>query len=128
MIDAIQNLDLNFVIERLTEKQRWSQEDASEAVRRYKNFLVLHYLYPAKKLVPTTDIDEAWHAHILFTREYANHCQTIFHKYLHHVPTRSSPSKEEKEEMHLAYCSTSVLYRQEFQEPYSLQLDVSTFW
>jgi hypothetical protein len=127
-MDAIQNLDLHFVIERLVKKQKWSQEEATEAVRRYKNFLTLIYLYPGERVIPTPDIDEAWHAHILFTREYASDCQTLFNKYLHHAPVRASATQEEVQEMNLGYCRTAALYHQTFQEAYSLELDIATFW
>lgn len=38
-------------------------------------------------LVPTREIDEFWHNHILYTREYARDCECIFGKFLHHDPS-----------------------------------------
>ncbi len=31
--------------------------------------------YPGEPVVPSTGIDQAWHAHILDTRKYARDCQ-----------------------------------------------------
>jgi hypothetical protein len=102
-------------------------DDAREAVRRYKNFLILLLRYPDEILAPAPDIDEAWHNHILFTREYIRDCQAIFGEYLHHTPSRNS-GPEEKLAMEDALVRSSDLYIQEFNEPYFLELDISAFW
>lgn len=123
----IRNLDLQYLEERLIDREKWSQEAAKEAVRRYKNFLILLLKYPQETLAPALDIDEAWHNHILFTREYSDDCQKIFSGYLHHSPSRNS-GPEEKQKMEDAQLRTSDLYIQEFNEPYFLDLNVSAFW
>lgn len=124
---CIENLDLEYLEKRLSDRYKWSSEDASEAVRRYKNFLLLLLKYPDQVLAPAPDIDEAWHNHILFTREYMHDCQTIFGDYLHHAPSQNS-DPEEKRVMQEAQSRTSDLYIQEFNEPYFLELDVTAFW
>lgn len=122
----IKNLDLEYLEKRLTDRYKWPLENASEAVRRYKNFLLLLLKYPNEVLAPAPDIDEAWHNHILFTREYMRDCQVIFGSYLHHAPSRNSP--EEKKVMLEAQSRSSDLYIQEFNEPYLLELDIAAFW
>ena len=124
---SIKNLDLEYLEMRLIDKQKWSSETSKEAVRRYKNFLILILKYPDQILAPAPDIDEAWHNHILFTREYFCDCQKIFGDYLHHSPSRNLGS-EEKHAMEEAQLRTSTLYVQEFKEPYFLELNVSAFW
>jgi hypothetical protein len=54
----------------------------------YKN-----YLYLVKKcrkeiptLGPTKQIDEIWHAHILYTQDYLKFCDKVFGHYLDHLP------------------------------------------
>ena len=37
-------------------------------------------------IVPTKEIDEAWHAFILHTQEYAAYCLNRFGKFIHHRP------------------------------------------
>ncbi len=123
----IKNLDLGYLEKKLSDRQKWTPEESKEAVRRYKNFLLLLCKYPDKTLAPAPDIDEAWHAHILFTREYFRDCEQIFGGYLHHSPSQNS-SPEEKRVMEEAQSRTSDLYMQEFKEPFFLELDVASFW
>lgn len=123
----ILNLDLSLVKLRLIDREHWNEKDAAEAVRRYKNFLVLIAKYPDHLLAPAPDMDEAWHTHILFTREYTQACEEIFGGYLHHTPAQSS-RPEEKERMETAQQHTADLYQKEFNEPYDLALNVSSFW
>ncbi len=124
---SILNLDLSFVQQRLLDREQWDQEDVIEAIRRYKNFLILIYKYPDHLLAPASDIDEVWHNHILFTREYSKACEHIFGGYLHHTPAQSS-NTEEKDLMKNAQQHTAELYVKEFNEPYFLEIDVSSFW
>jgi len=124
---CIKNLDLEYLEKRLIDRQKWSMEVSKEAVRRYKNFLMLLLKYPDQILAPAPDIDEAWHNHILFTRQYFCDCQKIFGDYLHHSPSRGLGA-EEKYAMEEAQLRTSNLYIQEFNEPYFLELNVSSFW
>lgn len=123
----LKNLDLEYLERKLAHKLKWSVEDAKEAVRRYKNFLTLLLKYPDLTLAPAPDMDEAWHNHILFTREYTRDCQAIFGEYLHHSPSRNS-GPEEQQSLQEVQSQTSELYLREFQEPYFLELDVSSFW
>ena len=74
----IKNLDLSYLEKRFMDLKLWNEEDAKSAVTRYKNFLILICRHPETVLAPAPDIDEAWHAHILYTREYMRDCQAIF--------------------------------------------------
>jgi hypothetical protein len=123
----IKNLDLEYLEKRLTDRHAWSSKEAKEAVRRYKNFLLLLLKYPDQILAPASDIDEAWHNHILFTREYIRDCQAIFGDYLHHAPSQNA-DPEEKHAMEKAQSRTSDLYIREFNEAYFLELDIAAFW
>ena len=64
----------------------WDKDFASEIAQLYKTFLFLNKKYPEEILVPTREIDEFWHLHILFTKKYHEDCQNIFGYYLHHQP------------------------------------------
>jgi hypothetical protein len=120
-------LDLSLVEQRLIHRKQWAEEDARLAVRRYKNFLILVYKYPEHLLAPAPDMDEVWHTHLLFTREYTEACQRIFGGYLHHAPARDG-DVEETARMQSAQQHTAELYRKEFQEPYLLELDILSLW
>lgn len=84
------SLDLDYVINAMCSEHyplpRWQRIDAERCCQQYKNFLWLHKKYAAKSLVPTREIDEFWHNHILYTRYYVRDCLAIFGHYLHHEP------------------------------------------
>lgn len=48
--------------------------------------------------MPSQAVDEAWHAFILFTRQYEEFCQQAFGRFLHHTPAEamSNPKKTHK--------------------------------
>ncbi len=118
------DLDLEYLEKRLIDRENWSAEDAKEAVRRYKNFLILILKYPGEVLAPAEDIDEVWHTHILFTREYTRDCLAIFGGYLHHAPAQHADVKKMEE----AQLRTSELYLKEFDEPFFLELHIAALW
>jgi hypothetical protein len=122
--ETIKNLDLCYLEKRLRHKFKWSSEEAAHAVRRYKNFLILILKYPKELLAPAPDIDEVWHNHILFTREYFRDTQEIFGGYLHHSPA----DPDDQSIMEEAQWRTADLYHKEFNEPFFLELNVSSFW
>jgi hypothetical protein len=38
------------------------------------------------RLSPSPIVDEAWHQFILFTREYAEYCNSVAGRFIHHEP------------------------------------------
>ncbi len=125
-IKYIEDLDLNYLAERLIQKENWKADEALDAVRRYKNFLKLICKNPGVMAPPALDMDEVWHAHILHTHNYTQDCKRIFGKYLHHSP--SSGTEEEQAMLKNAGEHFSQLYVKEFGEPFHGVLDVSSFW
>lgn len=49
---------------------------------KFNNFLRLSSLMPPNQLV-----DDLWHLHIIYTREYFNFSEKVYGSYLHHTPT-----------------------------------------
>lgn len=39
-----------------------------------------------RDLTPTKEVDEAWHAFILHTKDYSEWCSTQIGRFIHHVP------------------------------------------
>ncbi len=66
----------------------WTPAHADAVEKAYKDFL--KECLTADNLSPDSDVDNMWHIHILFTREYARDCQHIFGCFLHHAPTITS--------------------------------------
>lgn len=88
----IEALDLTPMIERVMKEKRWTRRMADVAAGFYRNFLYLSKKYPEESLSPTRQIDEIWHAHILYTQDYHRACEKIFGFYLHHQPTHEDNS------------------------------------
>lgn len=119
--EYIEQLDLDYIIDAMCSPNyplpRWTEDDARKCCRLYKDFLILKKIHRHQALVPTREIDEFWHNHILYTKEYVTDCMKIFGHYLHHQP--ASP-QEDLEEMVKAYLKTKQLYFDEFKRPLAL--------
>lgn len=90
-LEAIDGLDFSMIKEKLCKSEEqcghgWEQQRADEAIAWYRKFLKLAVLTDAY-IVPTKDIDQVWHTAILFTRKYAEDCQKVYGRFLHHQPT-----------------------------------------
>ncbi len=113
---AIERINLEGVKKKLLLSKRrggsgWKERRADEAIEWYRRFLGLvaqgnHFL------IPTPDIDEVWHRHILSTAQYFRDCESIFGRYLHHRPSDGTP--ETKKRLRVNFRRTLSLYRQEF--------------
>lgn len=84
--EKIRALDLEPIKFKLIKEKGWSLQRADTVEQLYKAYLTLFALYPKEEHVPTADIDEMWHSHILDTHKYMADCQDIFGFYLHHYP------------------------------------------
>jgi hypothetical protein len=95
MMQRIEEADLWFVEERLVRKGLVSPEKMAEAVLEFKRYMVLVGLGYRGLGMLDAEVDEVWHAFILFTRDYADFCQRAFGTFIHHVPrTSRSPRPE----------------------------------
>jgi hypothetical protein len=116
--EYINALDLSYIVNFMCSERyplpRWSQSDAMLCCRLYKNFLFLFKKYLPEHLVPTREIDEFWHNHILYTKNYCRDCAAIFGHYLHHDP--ASPD-ENPEQLVDEFRKTKAYYLAEFKQP-----------
>lgn len=97
----IEELDLTIVAWKLhlpPEKDGlgWSIEKVAEMIQQYRGFLFVIWKFPDDIAVPTHDLDEVWHTHILFTDKYKKDCKHIFGKYVDHNPNLGMPQPTEK--------------------------------
>lgn len=108
----IKNLDLTYIVNDMCSKYyslaRWTHQDAEYCCHLYKNFLILKRKHIEVNLVPTKEIDEFWHNHILYTKQYTYDCLKIFGKYLHHEP--AVPTKHAAEKLINDFIITKQLY------------------
>ena len=114
----VEKLNLNYIVEAMCAEHyslpRWVRLEAEQCCSLYKNFLWLNKKFLPLELVPTREIDEFWHNHILYTREYVKDCYHIFGHYFHHEP--ASPLGDQ-EKLITNFQQTEKLYLEEFKAP-----------
>lgn len=89
--NAVHSLDFKGVRTWLKNRLGWEEGRVNDAILLYCRFLYLVALYPDTPLVPTLEIDEVWHAHILSsTSLYAKHCLALLGYFLDHEYYASS--------------------------------------
>ncbi len=71
-------------------------EEVEVSVEEYRRFLILKMENPGVKLSPTSLMDKAWHMHILDTRRYAQDCEVMFGRFLHHQPSYNGVESPER--------------------------------
>jgi hypothetical protein len=121
----IAKLQLDSILYSLVAKAdgpEWPHDRAKKAVEWYRRFLFLVARYPNEAIVPTKDIDEVWHTHILDTRKYAADCQEVFGDFLHHFPYLGSRGVADAELLSDTFLRTLSLFELHFNEiPISIQ-------
>ncbi|MEW8403635.1 MAG: hypothetical protein AB2688_02795 [Candidatus Thiodiazotropha taylori] len=105
-LDSVLNYQFPALVERFQKELGMSVEEADQL---FLDMLMFLYLCGAKvervPLEPTAAIDKAWHAFILFTKEYAEFCQQQFGRFIHHSPYTAD---ETESEMHRAIPASDV--------------------
>jgi hypothetical protein len=91
VLSAIQALDLETVKIRLMDPdvgEGWTTAYADSVEVAYKTYLAMLVKHQdrAEEILPSKDVDEFWHTHILQTIKYADDCQAVFGAFLHHNP------------------------------------------
>jgi hypothetical protein len=94
----------------------WSRAKAEAVDLEYRRFLQLNLEHRGVAIVPTKDVDKFWHFHILDTMKYADDCNTVFGRFVHHFPYFGLRGKEDARNLRQAATNTRRLYRQTFGE------------
>ncbi len=92
----------------------WSFNYALEVCDEYRKFLVLCLQNPNIAIVPSTQVDDFWHLHILDTQKYAEDCKQCFGYFLHHFPYFGMRDKQDEKNLKDAWEQTKLLYINEF--------------
>lgn len=109
-------ISLPLVFYKLTNKKEglgWENKKALDAIKHYKCFIFLCVKYQNFRLVPTKEIDEVWHLHILETRNYMSFCNKFFGEYIHH-DTSLGVSQKSKKKLKSRFEKTKELWKLEF--------------
>ncbi len=106
--------DLDFT-RRLAREQDWSLEYARGAIMEYRRFCLLCCV-AGEHMTPSQEIDEVWHLHLTFTRDYwERFCPLVLGTPLHHGPTRGGPAEDRR--YRAQYARTLAAYEHWFGPP-----------
>ena len=92
----------------------WSKAQTVRGISRYLAFLYLVDQYPRLQLVPTQEVDQVWHQHILDTQKYAEDCQHLFGQLIHHFPYLGTRGEADQHQWYRAYAMTQALFCRHF--------------
>lgn len=92
--DAALDFEAPYVLERLLKDRVVdTPAQAAELFMEIKRYLLLTAATPEATLgMHSARVDEAWHAFLLYTREYADFCTRFFGRYIGHAPTNAPRS------------------------------------
>ncbi|MGW1809242.1 glycine-rich domain-containing protein [Streptomyces sp. NPDC002078] len=117
-VESIQKLDLEPIIYKMMHPEPGvdgiSLEEADRRVKLYRQFLTLILLHPNKSIVPTKEIDDVWHYHILDTAKYRVDCGLIFGRFLDHFPYLGLRGEDDVTRWESAFAETKRLWREHF--------------
>ncbi len=94
----VPNFDLTNVLATVARKHPdWTLDRLLGAEAKYRAFMADAKANPGTEhFIADTDLDEVWHAHILFTRQYGADCQNYFGYFFHHHPGGAEEPKLER--------------------------------
>jgi hypothetical protein len=112
-VEKLQVLDLEpiaFLLTHPKKNVRWSREKAVEAIAHYKMFLLLHFLYPDKNIIPTEEIDVVFEHHFLDSAKYRQDCNKLFGYFLDHNPYRGLLDETDEMNWLADFKETKILF------------------
>lgn len=113
----VQEIDLSSILWKLKNPLHGNgmcDVELKEGLLFYQQFLALQLAYPEETIVPTELVDKFWHAHILDTSKYAEDCEALFGKFLHHFPYAGWQGGKAEEEHQAAFTRTKELFETHF--------------
>ena len=128
--DAIEKIKFGQISWKMSDSKQCSlsDDDIALAINEYKRFLTLKIENPTRNLAPTDLMDEVWHFHILDTKRYAEDCQRLFDRFLHHRPSYGPfESLENQRDLSESFDCMMNLYRQKYgHDPISMAASCHT--
>jgi len=115
-VSAVKTLDLGRLKHKMTESSEAeiSEQEWDKAEVEYRRFLTLKQIYPGVSLVPSKQVDQVWHAHILDTRAYREDCSKLFGRFIDHYPYFGIYGEEDCQALQNAFEVTVSLYEGHF--------------
>lgn len=95
----------------------WTNEGVDDAIDQYIKFMyILHKYSSTHKTVPSLEVDEIWHHHILDTRKYRSDCEACYGKFMDHFPYFGMRGADDFNDLNNSFLLTQELYFNEFGE------------
>jgi hypothetical protein len=91
-----------------------SLEQVLNNIEGYRQYLFLYHLYPDRILVPSKEIDQVWHTHILDTAKYREDCDLLFGRFIDHWPYFGLADEADRAALEQAFVETQALYDHHF--------------
>jgi hypothetical protein len=89
----------------------WTRKYTLRVLEEYKKFIFLG-CHHRTTVSPSEDVDQAWHLHMIYTRDYwEDFCKNVLEKNFHHGPSRG---KNDDEKYERVYQQTLDLYKETF--------------
>ncbi|MQY04757.1 glycine-rich domain-containing protein [Actinomadura macrotermitis] len=82
---------------RIASEQICTEQHAEQVMLQALGFLKACALNPGAGLAPSEAVDIGWHTFILHTREYADFCQRVAGRFIHHTPADPGESPHQAE-------------------------------
>lgn len=122
-------LDLKPVMAHVQEEYGFNDEELGRAEELYRHFLRLIASRKPNEavLVPPRIVDLVWHSHVLTTMRYADDCQYLFGRFIHHIPMAGDKRMSHLNESTLDYFNQFPVF-QGTDSPESRRLATSGAW
>ena len=95
---------------------RWTLTRAQQVERWYRKYHILFFLFPNEIIVPTVEVDDFWHQHILDTKKYADDCTFLHGRFIHHFPYLGLRGPADRQLLKDAFLNTLKLCEAVFDE------------
>lgn len=87
---------LEAAVERVARRHGWDMQKAEGVKCEYEDFLRKSAYEGANFDVPSMEVDQLWHEHILDTRNYHSYCQNVIGCFVHHIPDKTAPLRDDE--------------------------------
>lgn len=119
LIENIMNYPLTPMVERCKKEHGYTDEDMIILEKELKRYFILTELGKSGFSMFSRDVDNLWHAFIVFTKQYAHFCTSCTNRFIHHVPETeefASRSLEKRQKSRINFHEFVKLYEETFQE------------
>lgn len=113
----VEQLDLGPIRYKLvldSDASPWTLERANAVEKQYRAYLALTLAFPERSLAPSKEIDAFWHQHILDTEKYAQDCELICGRFLHHFPYFGIRGDDDAQSLERSFGETKALLIEHF--------------